>query len=86
MHIILKILQGSVPERIVGQPDHLELLSPLHKLVKPLPIECVIAAVIQMQHDRQIRIHASHRPDPRVQKPRDIVVLRHFSVRPEQAV
>ena len=82
MHVVFQLLQRSMPERIIRQSDYLKIFPALHKLIKPLSVKRIIAAVIQMQHNRKGRIHAAHCPDSRIQETCDIVIIRNFPARP----
>ena len=58
----------------------------LHKVIEPLPVKCVIPAVIQMNNDRNFIVYRSDASDAGIQQPCQIVVIRHLPIRPEQSV
>ena len=83
MHVVFQLLQRSMPERIIRQPDYFKIFTALHKLVKPLSVKRIVAAIIQMQHNRKRRIHAAHRTDSRIQETRHIIIIRIFPIWPQ---
>ena len=75
-----------MPKRIIGQSDHVKILSALHVMIKPVTVQLVIRPLIQMDHNRKIGVHCTHGADTCADKSRNIIVFRLFPVGPEQAV
>ena len=86
IHIVLKHLQSSVPERIIRQSDIIEVLSSFHIMVKPVTIQCIVSAIVQMNHKRNIRLYLTAGTNSRADKFCNIIVIWQLSFRPQKTV
>ena len=77
-----------MPERIVRKSNHIEIRAVVHLdiLVKPLPVQCVVAAVVEMYHNLCSRTDLLHGADACADKACNICIIWNLSLRPEQSI